>query len=115
VLVQGVAGAKGGLGYFGFTYAKENLGKLKTVKIDAGGGCVAPSVASAQDGSYKPLSRPLFIYANTKSMADKPQVKVFVEFYVEKIDEIVQKAKFIPLTIAQKAELASDLEIATRG
>jgi phosphate transport system substrate-binding protein len=115
VLVRGVAGSKGGLGYFGFTYAEENKDKLKILKVDAGGGCVAPSVAAAQDGSYKPLSRPLFIYANTKSMADKPQVKVFVEFYVEKINEIVQVAKFVPLTAAQKAELASDLENAKEG
>jgi phosphate transport system substrate-binding protein len=115
VLVQGVAGSKGGLGYFGFTYAEENVDKLKTVKIDGGGGCVAPSVASAQDGTYKPLSRPLFIYANTKSLADKPQVKSFVEFYVEKIDEIVNEAKFVPLTAAQKTELATDLENAKKG
>jgi len=115
VLVQGVAGSKGGLGYFGFTYAEENLDKLKVVKIDGGGGCVAPSVASAQDGTYKPLSRPLFIYANTKSMADKSQVKAFVEFYVEKIDEIVNEAKFVPLTSAQKNELKADLESAKKA
>jgi phosphate transport system substrate-binding protein len=115
VLVSGVAGSKGGLGYFGFTYAEENKDKLKTLKVDGGGGCVAPSVATAQDGTYKPLSRPLYIYANTKSMADKPQVKAFVDFYAQKIDEIVTEAKFIPLTAAQKQELASDVENAKKS
>jgi phosphate transport system substrate-binding protein len=62
VIVQGVAGSKGGLGYFGFTYFEENADKLKAVKVDSGGGCVEPSVQTAQDGTYKPLSRPLFIY-----------------------------------------------------
>ena len=64
VIVQGVAGTKGGLGYFGFTYFEENPSKLKALKVDGGAGCVAPSVATAQDGTYKPLSRPLFIYVN---------------------------------------------------
>ena len=60
--VTGVAGEKGGLGYFGFSYFEENQDKLKALEIDGGDGCVAPSVATAQDGTYKPLSRPLFIY-----------------------------------------------------
>lgn len=115
VIVQGVAASKGGLGYFGFTYFEENKDKLKLVKVDGGGGCVAPSVAAAQDGTYKPLSRPLFIYANTKSLADKPQVKAFIDFYVTRIDEIVREAKYIPLTAAQKTELAADFESAKKG
>jgi phosphate transport system substrate-binding protein len=115
VLVQGVAGSKGGLGYFGFTYAEENKDKLKEVKIDGGGGCIAPSASAAQDGTYKPLARPLFIYANTRSLTQKAQVKAFVDFYVQKIDEIVAEAKFIPLTAAQKAELSKDVENAKKG
>lgn len=107
VLVQGVAGSKGGMGYFGFTYAEENLDKLKVLKVDAGSGCVAPAVASAQDGSYKPLSRPLFIYPSVKAMQSKSQVKAFVDFYVDNIDEIVTEAKFIPLTAAQKGALTA--------
>jgi len=107
VLVQGVAASKGGMGYFGFTYAEENKDKLKVLKVDGGAGCVAPGVASAQGGTYKPLSRPLFIYPSVKAMQSKPQVKAFVDFYVDNIDEIVTEAKFIPLTAAQKTALAT--------
>jgi phosphate transport system substrate-binding protein len=106
VLVQGVASSKGGLGYFGFTYYEENQDKLKLVKVDGGSGCQAPSVASIQDNSYKPLSRPLFVYVSSKSTS-RPQVVDFVEFYVNNIDEIVTEAKYVPLTASQKAELAA--------
>ncbi|HET8658350.1 MAG TPA: PstS family phosphate ABC transporter substrate-binding protein [Micromonosporaceae bacterium] len=110
VLVQGVAGSTGGLGYFGFTYFEENADKLKAVKVDGGGGCVAPSVAAAQDGSYRPLSRPLYIYVSNQAMASKPQVLSFVEFYAGHIDEIVEEARYVPLTAAQKAELGAALD-----
>ena len=60
--VTGVSGEKGGLGYFGFSYFEENQDTLKALEIDGGDGCVAPSVATAQNGTYKPLSRPLFVY-----------------------------------------------------
>jgi phosphate transport system substrate-binding protein len=107
VTVKGVSESKGGMGYFGFTYYEENADKLKVLKIDGGSGCVEPSVAAAQDGTYKPLSRPLFIYVSDKSIA-KPQVKGFVDFYVAKIDDVVKGAKFIPLTAAQKSKLAAE-------
>ncbi|MGH3647817.1 MAG: PstS family phosphate ABC transporter substrate-binding protein [Micromonosporaceae bacterium] len=107
VLVQGVASTKGALGYFGFTYYEENADKLKALKVDGGDGCVEPSVASAQDGSYKPLSRPLFIYANAKSL-EKAQVKDFVRFYIENIDAVVKEANYVPLTDEQKKTLADE-------
>jgi phosphate transport system substrate-binding protein len=107
VLVQGVAGTKSGLGYFGYTYFEENQDKLKAVKIDGGSGCVAPSAETAQDGTYKPLARPLFIYVNNKSFKDKPQVAAFVEFYAQNIDEIVQEGKFIALNDEEKSKLTS--------
>ncbi|HZN20532.1 MAG TPA: PstS family phosphate ABC transporter substrate-binding protein [Micromonosporaceae bacterium] len=110
VLVQGVAGSTGGLGYFGFTYFEENADKLKAVKVDGGGGCVAPSVAAAQDGSYRPLSRPLYIYVSNQAMASKPQVRSFVEFYAGHIDEIVEETRYVPLTAAQKADLGAALD-----
>jgi len=109
VTVQGVAGSKGGMGYFGFTYYEENADKLKLLKVDGGGGCVEPSVATAQDGTYKPLARPLFIYVSDKAIA-QPQVKDFVNFYIENIDEIVTEAKFVPLTAEQKTTLASEFK-----
>ena len=109
VIVQGVAGSKGGLGYFGFSYFEANSDKLNAVQVDGGGGCVAPSVQAAQDGSYKPLSRPLFIYPAASALK-RPEVLAFVEFYVANHAEIAKQAKFVPLNATQEAELKSDLD-----
>ncbi len=106
VIVQGVSGSKGGLGYFGFSYFEENSDALKAVKIDSGGGCVEPSPETAQDGSYTPLARPLFIYP-AKAAMDKPEVKAFLEFYLENDADIAEAAQFIPLNEEQKAEAQS--------
>jgi phosphate transport system substrate-binding protein len=114
VLVQGISGSKGGLGYFGFTYFEENQEKLKAVPVNGGSGCVAPSKETASNGSYTPLSRPLFIYVNGASMT-KPQVKGFVEFYVAEIDEIIKEAQFVPLSADQKAKLTSALDTLKSG
>jgi len=84
VLVQGIAGDEYALGYFGFAYYVENIDVLKAVSIDAGEGPVAPSDDTIINGSYTPLSRPVFIYVNEKS-ADKPEVNMFVEFYLENV------------------------------
>ncbi len=85
VLVQGVSGDENALGYFGYAYYIENPGKMRLVAIDkAGDGtCVEPSVAAVKDGSYQPLSRPLFIYIR-KEAAARPEVKEFVNFYLSK-------------------------------
>jgi phosphate transport system substrate-binding protein len=114
VTVQGVAGSKGGMGYFGFSYYEENADKLKVVKVDGGGGCVEPSITTAQDNSYKPLSRPLFIYVSDKAIA-RAEVKGFVGFYIENIDEIVKEARFVPLTEEQKDTLKSEFETLSQG
>lgn len=98
--VTGVAGTKGGLGYFGFSYFEENQDKLKALKVDGGEGCVAPSVEAAQDGTYKPLARPLFIYPTAESLK-KPEVEAFVEFYLDNAEDIAKQAKFVPLTEEQ--------------
>lgn len=108
VTVQGVAGAKGALGYFGFSYFEENADKLKAVKIDGGKGCVEPSVATAQDGSYTPLSRPLYIYPSDTGLKKK-QVLAFVEFYLAKNQEIVEAARFVPLTDEQQKKAQDEL------
>lgn len=108
-LVQGVAGDEGGLGYFGFSYYEENQDKLKAVKIDDGDGCVEPSVKTAQDGTYKPLSRPLFIYVSSNA-AERKEVDDFVKFYVDNIDDITEEAKFVPLTDEQKQTLADEYD-----
>ena len=103
VTVTGVSGAKGGLGYFGLSYLEENQGKVQGVQIDGGGGCVAPTKETVQDGSYTPLSRPLFIYPKDAAL-ERPEVKAFTEFYVNNYQKIAEEALFVPLTDAQAAE-----------
>ncbi len=100
VIVQGVSGSANALGYLGFTYFEENADKLKAIEIDGGKGCVAPSASAAQDGTYVPLARPLFIYVSTKAWA-KPEVKAFVNFYVTNEKAIADAGKFINLNDTQ--------------
>jgi phosphate transport system substrate-binding protein len=84
VLVQGIAGDEFALGYFGYAYYVENTDKLKVVAIDAGDGPIAPSDETIIDGTYSPLSRPLFIYVNTKA-SERPEVDTFIRFYIENV------------------------------
>ena len=93
VLVQGVEGDKSALGYFGFSYYESNADKLNLVAVDGGSGCIKPSVATIQDGSYKPLSRPLYIYVNTKALADKAAVKAFVDYEIANAVESAKTAQ----------------------
>jgi phosphate transport system substrate-binding protein len=109
VIVQGVAGTKGALGYFGYTYFEENQDKLKALQIDGGGGCVAPGAEAAQNGTYKPLSRPLFIYPSAAAM-QRPEVQAFVEYYVTEHKTIAEQARFIPLSPEQESTLKSSFE-----
>lgn len=96
VLVQGVASDLHALGFFGFAYYIENQHKLKAVAIDNGNGGVLPSMTTVQNGSYEPLSRPIFIYINAKS-ADKPEVREFVTFYMQHALQLVEEVKYFPL------------------
>ena len=96
VLVQGIANDRNALGYFGFSYYVENQNKLKAVPIDAGKGPVTPSAKTVEDGTYQPLSRPIFIYVSKKSM-DKPEVREFVEFYLKNAPTLVKQVKYVPL------------------
>ncbi len=107
VIVQGVSGSPNALGYFGFTYFEQNAEALKAVEIDSGEGCVAPSAEAAQDGSYSPLARPLFLYVNNAAVTDKPQVKAFVDFFAANDAPIAEAAKFIPLNEEQRSALES--------
>ncbi len=104
VIVQGVQGSPGGMGYFGFSYYEENADSLTAVQIDNGSGCVSPSPEAAQDGTYAPLSRPLFIYPSGQAL-DQAQVLAFVEYYVQNNQQIAEEALFIPLNAEQQAEL----------
>ncbi len=92
--VQAVAGDKGGMGYFGYTYFEENQDTLKALEVDGGDGCVAPSAETAQDGSYAPLSRPLFVYVKNESFT-KPEVLGFMTYYLDNLDSIAEAAQFI--------------------
>jgi phosphate transport system substrate-binding protein len=101
--VTGVEGSPGGMGYAGFSYYTENEGKLKALEVDGGKGCVGPSVESAQEGTYTPLSRPLFIYPSDPAL-EKPEVKAFVEYYLENVTGIAEAVGFVPLTEEQLEE-----------
>ena len=96
VLVQGIANDRNALGYFGFAYYVENQKKLKAVAVDGGKGPVSPSAKTVEDGTYQPLSRPIFIYVARKSM-DKPEVKEFVEFYLKNAPKLVKDVKYVAL------------------
>ena len=110
VTVQGVSGTKGGLGYFGLSYYELNKAHLKAVQVDGGGGCVVPSSKTVQDGTYSPLSRPLFVYPSAKAL-QRPEALAFVEFYVANADDIATQVLFVPLTAAQKDTLAKQLDV----
>jgi phosphate transport system substrate-binding protein len=114
VIVQGVKGTPGGLGYFGFSYFEENQDALKAVEIDGGSGCVAPSSASAQAGDYKPLARPLFVYAKTEAL-ERQEVEDFLRFMLENESTIAERAQFVPLNQTQIDENLAKLDEATGG
>lgn len=99
-LVQGIGGDKNAIGFFGFAYYEANQNKLKAVKVDAGTGAVEPSLNTIKDGSYKPLSRPIFVYVNNKSFA-KPEVKEFIKFYLENAAQIVPEIGEVALPEAE--------------
>jgi phosphate transport system substrate-binding protein len=96
VLVQGVANDINALGFFGYAYYAENNKKLKAVAVDNGKGPVGPSEKTVLDGTYQPLSRPIYIYVNKKSLA-KPEVKEFTEFYLQQAPKLVKEVKYVPL------------------
>ncbi len=93
-LVNGVAGDLGSLGYFGLAYYLENTDRLKLLSIDNGNGPVKPNEQTVRDGSYAPLSRPLFIYVN-KKLLSREEGRTFVEFYLEKANELASLAKYV--------------------
>jgi phosphate transport system substrate-binding protein len=99
VLVQGVSGNEGGLAYFGYAYYEENKDKLRAIPISAKAGspAVLPSPEAVMNGTYQPLSRPLFIYVNATAAAFKPEVKAFVNFYLENAPALVKEVKYVPL------------------
>ncbi len=114
VTIQAVEGSKGSMGYFGYSYFAENPETLKALEIDGGSGCVAPSPETAQDGSYAPLGRQLYIYPSAEAL-ERPEVEAFVRFYIENIDEIVEAAGFIGLNDEQKTTLQEQFDTLIGG
>jgi phosphate transport system substrate-binding protein len=106
ILVQGVAGDQYPLGYMGLAYYEENRDKLKLVPVDDGNpangeGAIAPTPETVRNGTYRPLSRPIFIYVNTATLA-RPEVQQFVQFYLDSSGPLIKEVGYVPLTDAEQ-------------
>jgi len=108
VTVRGVTSDTGAMGYFGLSYAIENSGSVKAIQLDNGSGCTEPTEATVQAYTY-PLARPLYIYVKDTSIATKPAVGAFVQFYVDNLRQISADALFVPLTDTQITTLQSEM------
>ncbi len=114
VVVQGVAGERGGLGYFGYSYYEENRNRLKLVAVNGGSGCVAPSVRTVQTVRYRPLSRPVFIYAN-RSAFRRAEVRAFLGYVFNNERAIARRAGLISLTDRQLKKARNQYRTALRS
>jgi len=119
VLVQGIAGDEGALGYFGLAYYEENKGRLKLVPVDDGKddngkGPILPSVETVKNGTYRPLSRPLFVYVSQKSLS-RPEVRSFVDFYLSKGAELAREVGYVPLSDNELKLVAQRFTAGTTG
>lgn len=116
VLVQGVSGERGGMGYFGYSYYAENQSRLNAVEVrnPKTGQCVAPSAKAAQSGQYKPLARPLFVYAKAASFK-RPEVQAFLDFIFDNEVAIAKRAGFISLTPKQLKKARSTFLLALKA
>ena len=97
VLVNGVANDVNAISFFGYAYFVENTDKLKAVEVDGGSGCVAPTDATINDNSYTPLSRPLFIYPDIGKAKERPELKAFVDFYLENTTTLSAEVGYVAL------------------
>ena len=97
VLVTGVAGDVNAISFFGYAYFVENQDKLKAVEVDGGSGCVAPTEATINDNSYAPLSRPLFIYPDVGKAKGRPELKAFVDYYLENTNALSAEVGYVAL------------------
>ncbi len=108
-IITGIEGTKGSLGYVGFAFAESQKDKLKILQVDGGDGCVAPAVDTIADGTYKPLSRPLFMYPNEKTVA-QPEVKAYIGFILDNNEKVNEAGGYVPLTDELLTEAKSNLE-----
>ena len=106
VLVMGVSGDKGSIGYFGYAYYIENESQLKLLSVDGGTGCVAPSEQTINDSSYAPLARPMYIYVNNAELS-KPEVYEFVKFYLDNGKMLSEEGGYVALPEANYNESLS--------
>jgi phosphate transport system substrate-binding protein len=109
-IITGIEGTDGALGYVGFSFADQQKDKLKILAVDGGKGCVKPEVATIADGSY-PLSRPLFMYPSTKTVA-QPEVKGYISYVLDNNKQIVEAADYVPLTPELLTQAKADLDAA---
>ena len=107
-LVTGISGDKDALGYFGFAYYEENKDKLKLVPVDAGTGCITPSKDTIAGGTYKPLSRPLFIYPAKKALSRR-EFAAFVTYYLDNVNSLVDEVGYIEEPAEQLQKAKADL------
>jgi len=101
--VAAVEDTLGGMGFANFSSFRQNEDKVKALEVDDGKGCVGPSAETAQDGSYAPLSRPLLLYLSDRALK-RPEVKAFVDYYLENVGNLAESAGFVPLTEKQLAK-----------
>jgi phosphate transport system substrate-binding protein len=120
VLVQGIAGDELSLGFMGLAYYEENKDKLKLLGVDDGdatngAGAITPSFDSVRGGTYRPLSRPMFIYVSTKALNERPEVKAFVDFYLANTAKLTQEVGFVALADAEVALVNARYAARTTG
>jgi len=96
-IVNGIAQDPNAIGYFGYSYYERNQDKLQAVAIDNGNGAVLPSIETIKDGTYRPLTRPLFIYINAKKAQENPALVDFVQFYLEQAPQVVSSVGYVSL------------------
>jgi phosphate transport system substrate-binding protein len=113
-LVLGVAGDENALGYFGLAYYENNADQLKLVSIDGGNGCVEPSAETVGDGTYAPLSRPLYVYVNAESLT-RPEVQEFMRFYLANAALLATDVGYVPSPAQTYLEDQAKLEAAIAG
>lgn len=121
IIVQGVAGDIGGLGYFGLSYLEENLDKVHGVNIDnedpndGGDGCIEPTVANVEDGLYQPLARPLFIYISESALA-RAEVQEFANYYTDEANgELIAESGYITFPSSVYAKVKERIETKKMG
>ena len=111
MIIQGVTGEKGGMGYFGLSYYEENKDKLKVIGVDGGKGCITPSLETVQKNTYRPLSRPLFIYVKRDTL-QRAEVRAFVKYTLDNEKKIAEAADYVSLTDKQLTKAKNQYRLA---